>query len=76
MKRVVVLLAAAVALAVPSSALAIVHVTTPIVCVGAVAHSGGKAGGAEAFDEQLANPAPGPPMPARGLENSAEHTCS
>ena len=76
MKRIVALLAASAALALPSGAGAIVHLTTPIACVGAVAASGGKAGGAEAFDQQAANRAPGPPMPAQGLAHAGEHACS
>lgn len=75
MKRFVVLLAITGAAVLPSTALGIVHGTTPIRCVGAVAHSGGSAGGFAALDEQIANPAPGPPMPARGLEHAGDDAC-
>lgn len=70
-RLVVVALAFAVAaliLAIPAQA--IVHAVTPIVCNGAVAASGGKAGGAAAFPVVSTNPSPGPPMPAQGLAHS------
>lgn len=54
-------------------AFAIVHPVTPIGCNGAVAASGGSAGGVAAFPvlANPDNPAPGPPMPAQGLANSS-----
>ena len=67
MKRLVVLLVVIAALALPAAALAIVHGSTPIRCVGAVDASDGSAGGSAAAPvlTDPDNPAPNPPMPSR-----------
>jgi hypothetical protein len=67
MKRLIVLLAVIAALALPTAAWAIVHGSTPIICVGAASASGGSAGGVAAAPvlTDPDNPAPDPPMPSQ-----------
>ena len=65
-----VIMAVLLMLALVAPAFAIVHAVTPIRDAGAIAASGGSAGGFAALELVRSSPAPGPPMPAQGGDNA------